>query len=353
MIMAEMKSDYYQGFLDEVSRSFAFCIRELREPLRSQVALAYLLCRILDTNEDAHFTDRWQQLRLMNEFGGFLIKPPSRQKVALWLDQMPLSRLESAERRLLNETYSLMADYHALPERQKQILKDTVLSMKSGMAYFLRATQGSTGLQLKSLTDLNRYCFFVAGIVGEMLTRLVSASNRHYPLTPERLLRSHQFGLFLQKINILKDQLKDEEQGRRLVDSVDDIWSSLSENAQGAFQYLIDIPLNEKEYRLFCAWSLFLGLASIPYIKISWAKKYLNKIPRALTQRILTDVSAAVFDNEKLALLFAKMKLKNSKGISFKADANGQFQHFHFLYRGHVPNDHLGHLGMLEMSHEP
>ena len=96
MITAEMKSDYYQGFLDEVSRSFAFCIRELREPLRSQVALAYLLCRILDTNEDAHFTDRWQQLRLMNEFGGFLIKPPSRQKVALWLDQMPLSRLESA-----------------------------------------------------------------------------------------------------------------------------------------------------------------------------------------------------------------------------------------------------------------
>ncbi len=47
------EAEFYQTHLDRVSRSFAFCIRQLPDPLRGWVGLSYLLCRILDTIEDS------------------------------------------------------------------------------------------------------------------------------------------------------------------------------------------------------------------------------------------------------------------------------------------------------------
>ena len=48
---------YYQPHLDRVSRSFAFCIARLEGEMREWVSLSYLLCRLLDTVEDAPWAD--------------------------------------------------------------------------------------------------------------------------------------------------------------------------------------------------------------------------------------------------------------------------------------------------------
>ena len=58
--------------LDVVSRSFALCIPQLEPPFRDHVALAYLLLRVLDTVEDAPFTDGGLQQRQFERLRGFL-----------------------------------------------------------------------------------------------------------------------------------------------------------------------------------------------------------------------------------------------------------------------------------------
>jgi phytoene/squalene synthetase len=71
------------------------------------------------------------------------------------------------------------------------------------------------------------------------------------------LLRAHHFGLFLQKVNILKDQAKDEEQGRLLVPSREQVELSASSDAHEALEFLCSIPEEQVEFRQFR--SLFFG----------------------------------------------------------------------------------------------
>jgi phytoene/squalene synthetase len=64
--------------------------------------------------------------------------------------------------------------------------------------------QGTT-----DLLEYNRYCHYVAGLVGEGLSRLFSASQLEDPSVGEDRELSNQMGLFLQKTNIIRDYLED------------------------------------------------------------------------------------------------------------------------------------------------
>ena len=70
---------------------------------------------------------------------------------------------------------------------------------------------------------------------------------------------AYHFGLFLQKVNILKDQQEDEAAGRFLVPDRRALLASLRDNARGALQYILALPRGERGYRIFCAWSLMIG----------------------------------------------------------------------------------------------
>jgi len=83
------------------------------------------------------------------------------------------------------------------------------------------------------------------------MAREVSALSRSSSATGFR------FGLFLQKVNILKDQSGDEAVGRFLVPSRSLVLSGLLRDADGAFRYLLSLPEKDVGFRLFCAWSLF------------------------------------------------------------------------------------------------
>jgi farnesyl-diphosphate farnesyltransferase len=78
--------------------------------------------------------------------------------------------------------------------------------MATGMAEFVGKDlgQGTT-----DLTQYNRYCHFVAGLVGEGLSRLFAASGLEKASFAGELHLSDQMGLFLQKTNIIRDYLED------------------------------------------------------------------------------------------------------------------------------------------------
>jgi phytoene/squalene synthetase len=73
---------------------------------------------------------------------------------------------------------------------------------------------------------------------------------------------AYHFGLFLQKVNILKDQAEDETAGRFFVPDRSALLASLRRDSQGALAYLQALPRGD-DYRIFCAWSLMLGAVTV------------------------------------------------------------------------------------------
>ena len=270
--MVDNRIRFHEPHLQAVSRSFAFGISRLKRDLRASVGLAYLICRILDTIEDAQWTDSWAQQQAFDTFDACMTNAPL-ETLSTWVQGFPKS-INNGERALIADAAKIFTEFHSLTLSEKSAMLDPILSMSRGMREFaLRAHREDALrpiLKLRDLADVNTYCFFVAGVVGELLTRLV---EEEIILRPNGLKLSDEdgihFGLFLQKINVLKDQWPDEKENRFLVPDREAMLKSLRRDAQGALRYLESIPLERQDYRLFCAWSLFLGLATVPLLRES------------------------------------------------------------------------------------
>jgi phytoene/squalene synthetase len=289
--------DFYQSHLNRVSRSFAFCIQKLDSPLRQWTSLSYLLLRVLDTVEDSP----WDSIALRSshyeEFESFIRSNPKKSAVSEWSADFP-DAIPEGEKSLLVDVSLLFQDLHELPNSVRTHLQDTVLRMSAGMRHYGQEPSGA--LKLSDLGEVNRYCYFVAGIVGELLTRLVLETRSDFKPKSDLFKNAFHFGLFLQKVNLLKDQLTDEKEGRFLVPNRAVLLASLRENAQGSVDYITSLPVEEKGYRVFCAWSLFLGAASLPFIQQSFSQADGSKIPRSVTEELLEAIEEICQDNEAL-----------------------------------------------------
>ena len=162
--------DFYQSHLNRVSRSFAFCIQKLEAPLRQWISLSYLLCRVLDTVEDSQWSKVALRASQYEEFESFVRVCPSKTLAADWGARFPKS-IPNGEKDLLADAHLLFQDLHDLPKPVRRHIQDTVLRMSAGMRHYGQDPTGA--LRLSDLGEVNRYCYFVAGVVGELLTRLV------------------------------------------------------------------------------------------------------------------------------------------------------------------------------------
>jgi phytoene/squalene synthetase len=285
--------EFYQRHLDAVSRSFALCIPQLDSPFRERVALSYLLLRVLDTVEDASFADPLLQQREFNVFRQFLVEPPTRGQVDAFRAAFPAS-LTEGEKDLLADTELFLNDAHEVPVRARKVMFSAIDRMAQGMAAYARRP---SPLRLLDAEDVSRYCCIVAGLVGEMLTRLWALGGE----TPPRMLSAYQFGCFLQKVNILKDQAEDESVGRFLVPDRRQILASLRADAAGALSYLTSLPRSERGYRIFCAWSLMLGASALGLMDGP------RESHRAQTLGLLDQVAEIAQDDQALRSQFAEL----------------------------------------------
>jgi phytoene/squalene synthetase len=286
-------TEFYQRHLDAVSRSFALCIPQLDPPFRDQVALSYLLLRVLDTVEDAPFAEKAAQQRQFDDFRAFLRKSPSRAQVDAFRAAFPV-RITEGERALLADTGAFLEDFHGLPVGARAAIFSAIDRMADGMAmYAMRPVP----LRLVDVEDVTRYCCIVAGLVGELLTRLWAASGG----TPPRLVHAYRFGVFLQKVNILKDQPEDEAAGRFLVPDRRELLASLRGDAEGALAYLTSLARDARGYRTFCAWSLMLGAVSLSLLDKP------RESHRAQTLALLERIAGIAQDDDALRQLFAEL----------------------------------------------
>ena len=285
--------DFYQRHLDAVSRSFALCIPQLDQPFRERVALSYLLLRVLDTVEDAPFADKRKQEEQFDTFRRFLHAAPSKAETDAFVAAFP-AEVTRGERELLADTHAFFEDAHSLPAEARAVMVSAIDRMAEGMAAYARRPQP---LRLVDLEDVTRYCCIVAGLVGELLTNLWGLGR---PAQPQMVL-AYRFGVYLQKVNILKDQEEDEAAGRFLVPDRRELLGSLRADAEGALAYLRSLPREERGYRVFCAWSLMLGAQALSQLDGP------RQSHRAQTANLLARSAAIAQDDDALSRLFAEL----------------------------------------------
>lgn len=183
----------------KVSRSFAGVIRQLPASMLVDVLIFYLVLRALDTIEDdtSAFGSHQEKIDALKEFYKTSLVDPAWSMDGVGLGD---------ERRLLQNFPKCHSVYAVLNPKSKEVIADITQKMAEGMAEFVGKDLGQG---TKDLQEYGRYCHFVAGLVGEGLTRLFVASGLESKSIEENLVFSDQMGLFLQKTNIIRDYLED------------------------------------------------------------------------------------------------------------------------------------------------
>ena len=160
--------------LQKTSRTFALSIPLLPEPLQTEVAVAYLLFRIIDTFEDA---TRWAPARRAKALGLFAQLMTATIAADLRALTVALARRPAARTRGLPRASGTDARSDGLAARScgpppREQLRRHVARSARGMMAVVERIDDNGALQLMTLQDLRDYCYVVAGIVGEMLTEL-------------------------------------------------------------------------------------------------------------------------------------------------------------------------------------
>lgn len=285
-----IQDEAYQEFiLAGVSRTFALTIPQLPPALRGVVANAYLLCRIADTVEDDSGLDIAQKTEFAHQFCAVVADETDAASFSRQLSPRLSAASSPAEHDLIAHAASVIRITHSFNPAQRAALLRCVRIMSAGMAEFQRnASPGG----LPTLTALDRYCYYVAGVVGEMLTDLFCEYSPAIQRNHGELRQlAVAFGQGLQMTNILKDIWDDARRGacwlpRDLFTQagfdLDELQAGhytpafgeglaqLIEIARGhlqdALRYILLIPASEIGIRRFCLWAL--GMAVLTLRKI-------------------------------------------------------------------------------------
>lgn len=98
--------------------------------------------------------------------------------------------------------------------RYREIIIDICQKMEGGMADYAHKAATTGSIYLEKIEDYDLYCHYVAGLVGEGLTRIWSASGREAVWLGEQLELSNAMGTMLQKTNIIRDFREDVDEKR-------------------------------------------------------------------------------------------------------------------------------------------
>ena len=97
----------------------------------------------------------------------------------------------------------------------KKAISNITQKMGAGMARYARLHAANEGkFSVDTFASFDLYCHYVAGLVGEGLSALFSASGKEAPELADQLSLSNSMGLMLQKTNILRDFREDTDEGR-------------------------------------------------------------------------------------------------------------------------------------------
>lgn len=200
-------------YLSQTSRSFSSVIQELNPELLVPVALFYLILRGLDTIEDDMTIPLDVKEPLLRNFHTIIEEDG-------W--NFNGNGPNEKDRGLLVEFEVVIAEFKKIKPEYRAIISDITDKMGNGMAdYANNAEHNIHGVN--TVKDYELYCHYVAGLVGDGLTRLFVESGLANPALLERPHLAESMGQFLQKTNIIRDIREDFDDNRRFWPK--EIWS--------------------------------------------------------------------------------------------------------------------------------
>lgn len=328
MDCATSDDGYQNEILPRVSRTFALTIPQLPAAVRPAVTNAYLLCRIADTIEDEPALPAPEAADFLRRFAAVVSDAEPPAPLALELFPRLSDRTLPAERELVSNMERVIR-VTATFGAQRAAIERCVGLMCDGMPRFRRIAR-LRGLE--RMSDLDSYCYYVAGDVGEMLTELFCG---YAPAIAERRAAladlAASFGQGLQMTNILKDFWEDRSRGscwlprevfaRHGVDlgqltpqssragfaaGITELIAVAHGHLRNALDYALLIPPAEAGIRRFCLWAI--GLAVLTLRKIAAHPQFTSGVEVKVSHRAVfmtsASTSAAVRRDRTLRWLF-------------------------------------------------
>lgn len=315
--------------LDGVSRTFALTIPQLPMPLCTVVSNAYLLCRIVDTIEDEVALTLVQKRYFCDSFIDIVAKNEDPARFTNELKGVLSSQTLPAEHCLIRNVSRVISITRSFETTQRDALACCIKTMAKGMPEF-QAQPLKQGLA--SMDEMSRYCYYVAGCVGEMLAKLFCHYSSEISQHRGNLLQlSVSFGQGLQMTNILKDIWDDYQRGvcwlprevfneagydlsnlapgetdEHFREGLEHIISITHDHLQDAMSYTLLIPNHETGIRNFCLWALGMALLTLRKIRknLDFVESSQVKISRSSVKATIFLTGITVRSDTLLKILF-------------------------------------------------
>ena len=289
--------------------------------MRDQVSLAYLFARAADTIADTELIDRPRRLDFLGQFKSqFVSEYLSWAQIGDIQRAMGPLQTDSSERVLLERLEDCFKLFQSFGPDDRRRVQRLMTTLTQGMEMDLSVFPGTSAedvAALKTLDDLDRYTYYVAGCVGEFWTDLMCAHRAALASWEVRQMSQAgvRFGKGLQLTNIVKDIAHDLQKGRCYIpesllaearlkprDLTDgknlsrfrpilrQLVRLATEHLDQGWLYTMAIPRYETRLRLSCMWPILSAGESLKLVLDS--PDLLNpavkvKIPRSTVYRIL------------------------------------------------------------------
>jgi farnesyl-diphosphate farnesyltransferase len=332
--------------LPGVSRSFALNIRVLRGDLYRSVLVAYLFCRIVDTVEDAENLPISLRNHLLDDYMTFFREREfDSNRLAAWVALFGGLDASVPQEQLIRNSLRVFEVFSQLPETSRTAISDCVLEMTAGMKRTVNLQKSSESLHtLQSMSELEEYCYYVAGTVGVMLTRLfVDHTSTLDPKAAKRMSELQMsFAFGLQMTNIIKDCSEDYRRGwcyipselaarfglnleeflvpqneAKAIATLNAVTRVAAKHLDDALEYTLLLPRREVRMRLFNLWSLFFAVRTLSksYNNLDLLnEKHKVKISRWAVYCTLVQTSLFAQSNTMLRLLYRSLRRRIPDG---------------------------------------
>jgi farnesyl-diphosphate farnesyltransferase len=326
---------YNTGFADkrniwlkEVSRTFYPSIKVLPKDLHFYVGHSYLICRLLDTLEDAYDITVETKKEALDDAISCLKKSGSyKTGNNIFLKIAATSDIKPFEKVILENSFNVFECVDTFPVNVQKFIREWTIEMAEGMKKYSFGTDNPK-VQLSTTEELEEYTYFVAGTVGELLSRLFTLEHFKVPEKSRGIMFKNgvAFGKALQYVNIIKDSREDFTEGRCFIpadllkkhnlpledffksekaDQIKAVYNELIEKAeehlQASIKYIEAVPVRLWRIRLFCIWPVALAYATLNGIKRDLDDFIITndtyKISRAEVKSILKKGYFAAFSN--------------------------------------------------------
>ncbi|HKL12547.1 MAG TPA: squalene/phytoene synthase family protein [Halanaerobiales bacterium] len=288
--------DFCRNIMQEVSRSFALTIPLLDKRIREPVMITYLQDRLLDSFEDEGVLDTDYRKKYMGKVVELFNPTISEREQNELIKQVSkqASEFEDSVKKLIKNTDKLVTCFNTLDQEVQKISFRWLSEMDKGMQKYLDKP-------VETFSELNEYCYYVAGTVGGFLTDLIVEIGNIQGENKQVLEKNFvESGLFLQKVNIIRDikldilnhkkhywplkelgitesEIIDQANENEALKALEKMVNDVKRHSKALIDYYYAIPKEWSGYKKFYSVNNAMGYATLELIESNTDLFYLNK----------------------------------------------------------------------------